>query len=121
MKRPYNTKLKMEDYAHLPKDTLEGGITYSECKINVNPIKPPEYIKIVNCPDYLYVKIASTAGKGISDGGWHTPEGAGETMGGFFGTTKFIYGEGEKDFFYGSRYVNHGIPEAKVFKFYNAF
>ena len=44
-----------------------------------------------------------TSLEGISDGGWYRCEGDADTLGGFFGTTEFIYGEGEGESFVGTR------------------
>jgi hypothetical protein len=71
---------------------------------NANPIKPPEYIKVINNNGVNgsgghRFKVLDTSGEGISDGAWWDDE---ESFGGFFGDTKFIYGEGEGEFFVGT-------------------
>ena len=96
------------------------GVTHPSCVKNVNVTKPPSYIKIVNndgvnaSGGYVYI-VPDTSGKGISDGGWNRAPDAPDTMGGFFGNTKFIYGSGTEDFFYGTNYVLQNIT--KTFRF----
>ena len=93
------------------------GVTHPSCVSNVNLTKPPSYIKIVNndgvdgSGGYTY-NIVNTGGAGISDGGWYTDE---DTFGGFFGGTKFIYGEGANDYFLGSDHEDQ--TETTTFKF----
>ncbi|MBO7304997.1 MAG: hypothetical protein J6V09_07235 [Clostridia bacterium] len=56
--------------------------------LNLNPILPPEYIKILgNSGGYVYT-MPDTSGLGVESGGYH---GVAENMGGFFGSTKFYY------------------------------
>ena len=80
----------------------------------------PFYIKIINndgvkgTGGYTYI-VPDTSGMGISDGGWNRDANAPDTMGGFFGNTKFIYGDGTEDFFHGTNYVSQNTT--KTFKF----
>ena len=96
------------------------GIYHPSCTRNLNVVKPPQYVKIINndgvdgTGGYVY-NVVNTSGQGISDGGWNRDKSTADTMGGFFGNTKFIYGSGEDDFFYGS---NHeGQKKTPTFKF----
>ncbi len=96
------------------------GVTHPSCVSNVNLTKPPSYIKIVNndgadgAGGYTYI-VPDTSGKGISDGGWNRAPGAPDTLGGFFGNTKFIYEDGAEDFFHGTNYVFQNTT--KTFRF----
>ena len=111
-----NTSLVYADYLEKEISELNKGITHDTCKRNLNPIKPPEYIKILNndgvdgSGGYTYM-IVNTAGEKISDGGWYRGEDEPDTMGGFFGGTKFIYGEGENEYFAGSDHEDQTVTE----------
>ena len=105
------------DYTNTPYDKSkvgdnEKGIAGRGNK-NLNPIKPPETIKITGndgvdadgdgTPDGGYVfKVPNTAGYNVSDGGYYDEV---ESFGGFFGDTKFRYGDGENDYYLGTDYV----------------
>ena len=105
-----NTSLKFAD--HFDFETQIGkarhcsGIVHPTCTANLNKTRPPQYFKVLNNTDsegrcvcnYIF---KNTADEGISDGGWYRGENEPDTMGGFFGGTKFVYGEGEGDFFVG--------------------
>ena len=58
--------------------------------------------------------IRDTSGEGVSDGGWYRDPDTPDTMGGFFGGTRFIYGEGEEDFVLGTAKAPDGC-EAFIF------
>jgi len=94
------------------------GTSLSGCTYNTNLVKPPEYFKVINNDGvdgkggYVYV-VANTAGQGISDGLWYTTE---DTYGGFFGGTKFIYGEGKNEFFLGTGHGNQSGTTPFYFK-----
>ena len=100
-----NTSLKYDDY--FGTENYRRGIEHPTCTVNVNPVRPPEYLKIINntredgSAICRYV-IKDTSGMGISDGAWYRTESEPDTMGGFFGATKFIYGEGESECFVGT-------------------
>ena len=104
------TSIDYEKYKNLPAAEQNKGVPHPTCKRNLNTIKPPEFIKIINNDGvdgkggYVYT-IVNTAGQGISDGGWYRAEGTEDTMGGFFGGTKFIYGEGADDYLLGSNHT----------------
>jgi len=72
--------------------TNNSGVRDSSSRLNLNPIKPPEIIKIVNNDGvdggggYVYI-VPRTDGFGVSDGGYYDDV---ENNGGFFGDTKFI-------------------------------
>ena len=115
---PGETNLKYNDPQYLDKTDkeLNKGIPHPSCKINLNPVKPPEYIKIINNDGvdgkggYVYT-VPNTAGQGISDGDWYNTE---ESYGGFFGDTKFIYDvNGEEFTLIGTDHKEHTV----TFKF----
>jgi hypothetical protein len=105
------------DYTNMVYDKAlvgdnESGVTVST-KVNLNPIKPPEVIKITGndgvdrdgdgTPDGGYIfTVPNTAGYNVSDGGYYDNV---ENFGGFFGDTKFWYGDGENDYYLGTDYV----------------
>ena len=74
------------------KNNIKKGGVYGDVKDNLNPVKPPEFIKITNndgvngAGGYIYV-IPKTSGKNVSDGGYYNET---ESNGGFFGDTEFI-------------------------------
>ncbi len=84
--------------------------------VNINRIKPPEFIRVVNNTGGYIYNVRSTANRGISDGGWYRKDGEEDTMGGFFGGTKFIYGDGEDEYFLGSDHISQN--KTKTFYFY---
>jgi hypothetical protein len=104
-----NTCIKYEAFSGGTSVSIPESMVATDPNINryanANPVKPPEYIKIINndgvdgSGGYGF-KIYDTSGEGVSDGTWWD-DGV-ENYGGFFGNTKFIYGEGENDFFFGT-------------------
>ena len=91
---PYNTSLKFADYYNEQTQSHKSGAIYEACKINVNIVRPPEFIRIVNNDGvdgkggYIF-KLRNTATKEkIPDGNWWDDV---ESYGGFFGDTTFIY------------------------------
>ena len=56
---------------------------------NLCIVKPPEYYKVLNNNNNYKFVIWDTSGQGISDGMWYSNA---DTMNGFFGSTKFYYG-----------------------------
>ena len=103
-----NTSLKYDEYMNAP-DFITGGVarpsyfrgaTHPTCTANLNKVRPPKYIKVLNNTDengnavYKYY-VKDTSGEGISDGGWYRAANEPDTMGGFFGGTKFFYGDGD--------------------------
>ena len=86
--------------------------------VNLNKVRPPSYFKVLNNENengevFCVYMVENTAG--ISDGGWHRDANTPDTMGGYFGNTRFYYGEGEDDYFFGSDHSNQTIT--KTFKF----
>lgn len=71
-------------------------------KYNICIVKPPEYVKIINNNRGYKFKVFDTSPDGISDGGWYRDASAPDTMGGFYGGTKFYYGNGANDYFVGT-------------------
>ena len=55
-----------------------------------------------------YYVLKDSSDEAISDGGWYRDADTPDTMGGFFGGTKFYYGEGEEDYFIGTSDKNVG-------------
>ena len=55
--------------------------------------------------------VPNTAGYNVSDGGYYDNV---ENYGGFFGDTKFRYGDGENDYYLGTDYVGENT---NTFKF----
>ena len=100
-----NTSLKYADYIDTPN--YKRGITHPTCTANLNKVRPPKYFKVINnkyengdvvC-NYI---VKDTSGENISDGGWYRDASEPDTMGGFFGGTKFIFGEGCGDYVVGT-------------------
>ena len=103
-----NTSLKYDEYMNAP-DFIQGGIhrpafwrgaTHPTCTANLNKVRPPKYFKVLNNRNenggvFANYIVKDTSGLGISDGGWYRESGTPDTMGGFFGNTKFYYGEGD--------------------------
>ena len=112
---------RTDAYKDMTDKELWAGFAYSQCTVNVNLTKPPAYFKVINNDGadgnggYVF-RIPNTAGRGVSDGGWYRDADGEETWGGFFGNTKFIYGEGEYDFFRGTDHKDQNITN--TFKFY---
>ena len=116
-----NTSLRCEEYMNAP-DFMQGGLRrpafwkgaiHPTCTANLNKIRPPKYFKVLNNknengePVCRYV-IKDSSDEYISDGGWYRDADTPDTMGGFFGTTKFYYGDGEEDYFIGTADKNAG-------------
>jgi hypothetical protein len=104
-----------EDYEGLTDKQIWGGFKVEGCKLNVNVVKPPRFIKIINNKAGIVYRVPDTSGLGVSDGGWNREKGTADTMGGFFANTKFIYGDGEGDFFIGTNYREQTMTS--TFKF----
>ena len=92
-------------------DDIDGGIPI-DVYTNLNIYVPPEYFKVSDNKGlgYVYV-ICDTGGSGISDGAHHDSV---ETYGGFFGDTKFIYGE-SGEYFLGSHHTDQ--TKTDIFSF----
>ena len=121
------TSLRYDEYMNAP-DFFTGGLarpsylrgaTHPTCTANLNKVRPPKYFKLLNNTDangealYKYY-VKDTSGEDISDGGWYRDASEPDTMGGFFGRTKFIYGEGEGEFFVGTENKN-GVTKSLNF------
>ena len=111
-----DTQITKESLKDKTQDELEAGIKHPSCTRNLNITKPPAYIKIINNNGGYSYRVVNTAGYGISNGGWYGVE---ENYGGFFGATKFIYGEGQNQYFVGTD--NVGQRKTKTFNFVNEF
>ena len=112
-----NTSLKYEDYINTPN--YKKGVLHPTCTANLNKVRPPKYFKVINNENENgeavcnYI-VKDTSGEGISDGGYYRCADAPDTMGGFFGGTKFIYGEGDSEFFIGTE-NKEGISKTFTF------
>ena len=91
----------------------ENGTYHPTSKVNLNTVKPPEFIKILNNTGKgsFTIKVKNTYGT-VSNGGYHGVE---EGPGGFFGSTKFYYSE--TDYFIGTNQVGQNVTDC--FNFYN--
>ena len=120
------TKMKMDDPSTWGSKSqasgydVNDGIHHPNSNVNLNPVKPPTYFKVINNDGvngggYYTYNIPNTAG--CSDGHWYMEEGDEDTMGGFFGRTKFIYenDDGEEEYFLGTDHKNQ--RKTKTFKF----
>ena len=117
-----NIKVNYADVKSTASDITKGYT--SAYYVNLNMIRPPEYIKILNndgvdtdgdgigdTGGYVYV-VCNTAETGlISDGGYWDNK---ETYGGFFGDTKFYYTE--EDYFTGPNYPFQTLTETFAFR-----
>ena len=68
---------------------------------NLNIVKPPKYIKIINNEAGYVYKFPRTDGAGTPNGAWYGVKE--DNNGGFFGCTKFYYGPGEDDYVVGTK------------------
>ena len=93
-----NTSYEYEEVTKLLGENVKRGITESSVFTNFNITVPPAYIRIVGndgvdgAGGYVYY-VTNTASKGISDGGYYRDM----TFGGFYGGTRFIWGDGENE------------------------
>jgi hypothetical protein len=76
-----------------------GGIQDEESRENLNPVRPPVHIKVLNNTAGVRYNVVKTSAFGGEDGG-------------FFGNTKFYYNE--KDYYLGTDFEN-----AEIFNFEN--
>lgn len=88
-----NTSLRYEDYVNT--EFARSGIGHPTSTVNLNVVKPPRYFKVINNVGGYKYQIMDTSLEGISDGGWYRCAGDADTLGGFFGGTKFIFENGE--------------------------
>ena len=82
------------------EDEIKNGYALEGIRININRVRPPRVISITNSNGYVYV-VPDTSIYRVSDGFFWDKT---ESYGGFYGDTTFIFGEGEEDFFVGTRY-----------------
>lgn len=109
------TSLKYDEIiAQYPGVSYRDGRTLPT-KYNVCIVKPPEYIKVVNNTRGYKINVFDTSLDGVSDGGWYRDASLPDTMGGFYGGTKFYYGNGTNDYFVGTAPAS--IPSGCAFKF----
>lgn len=93
--------------------SAKSGIEHPTSYVNMNITKPPRYIKVLNNNrGYKYV-VTNTAGNGISDGKHYDDV---DNNGGFFGDTKFIYGNGADDYFVGTDHETQTKTDVFLFK-----
>ena len=116
-----NTSLKYDDCYNSDDDYTDGFV--SSVKVNLNMVRPPEFIKIINndgvdtdgdgigdTGGYTF-KVTDTSTQGISNGRYWGVE---ENFGGFFGSTKFYYSETE--YFQGTAHQEQTLTTTFVFK-----
>jgi len=105
------TSLIYSDYASYTQKEKYSGIKHPSCKVNLNPVKPPSYFKVIN-------------NDGVGGKGYYTyviPNSSytenGVSYEGFFGNTKFIYqnASGAEKYFVGTNHTKQ--TETKTFKF----
>ncbi len=100
---PYNTAYPIEEVKAALGADVKKGFTETDSFVNFNITVPPAYIKIVGndgvdgSGGYVYY-VTDTSGHGISDGAYYGDD----TRGGFYGGTRFIWGEGEDDYVIGT-------------------
>lgn len=107
-----NTSILYKDARAAASDVTNG--TYHPTSYaNLNIVKPPEFIKVLNnTGDGSFIlRIKNTAGS-VSDGGYYDEE---DNNGGFFGDTKFYYSDTE--YLLGTNHI--GQTETNSFYFYN--
>jgi len=122
-----NTSLSYDEYMNAPPMINAGivrpshlnGAIHPTCTVNLNKSRPPKYFAVLNNKNEngevvcKYV-VRDTSVDGVSDGGWYRGAGEPDTMGGYFGGTRFVYGEGEDESFVGTKDKN-GICDTFVF------
>lgn len=100
---PYNTSYSYDNVCMLLGENIKRGYDDYGNFTNINITVPPSYIKIVGndgvdgSGGYVYY-VTDTSRKGISDGAYYRED----SYDGFYGGTKFIFGEGEDDFIIGT-------------------
>ncbi len=83
---------------------------------NFSIINPPKFVKVLgNKGGYKYY-IRNTTAAGISNGMHHGVE---ENNKGFFGSTKFYYGDGEEDFYQGPPSEDEKNSDEDVYFFFD--
>ena len=89
------------DGTDIPFDGVESnsGIMHPTSYKNENPVRPPRFIKIVQDGRKYLFRTPDSSGAGLSDGKYYDED---DTLGGFFGDTKFYYGTGEDDYYLGT-------------------
>ena len=100
-----NTYLRYADYIVNPR--YKAGAVHPTCLANLNKTRPPKYFKVINNKDengefFASYIVKDTSDINVSDGGWYRDMDSPDTMGGFFGGTKFIYGDGHDDYVIGT-------------------
>ncbi len=111
--KPGNTSIPYADAKANAGENIDKGTTHPGSLVNLNIVKPPEYIKILNNTGKgsFTLKVKNTAGS-VSNGGYY---GAPENNGGFFGSTKFYYSENK--YFVGTNQAAQQFTSS--FLFYN--
>lgn len=114
---PNNTAYGYEEMMKVLGENVRHGIPEPSTYANFNITVPPSYVKIVGndgvngAGGYVFY-VTDTSGYGISDGGYY----GAETDGGFYGGTKFIFGEGEDDYVIGTDTEGREDIESFVFE-----
>lgn len=107
-----NTSISYEEAKQEKGENIDKGINHPSSYTNLNIVKPPKYIKILNNTGEgsFTLKVKNTAG-GVSNGKYY---GVAENNGGFFGSTKFYYTE--DNYFVGSNFTGQNVTSS--FNFY---
>ena len=82
------------------------GVPVTGSNKNLNMVVPPEYVRIVECEKYVF-NVPKTYDEARA-----IPDINGNANEGFFGSTKFYFGEGEGEYYQGTNHTN-----TKVFNF----
>ncbi len=103
------TSLRYDEAVEKLGGAIRGGIEHPTCTANLCIIKPPRHFKMINNSVGYKCEVVDTSGDGISDGGWYRDADTHDTFGGFFGGTRFVYGEGEDEYFLGTDYNDQTV------------
>ena len=108
-----NTSISYEEAKAALGENIDKGISHGSSSTNLNIVKPPEYIKILNNTGEgsFTLRVKITAGN-VSNGKYY---GVAENMGGFFGSTKFYYTD--TNYFVGTNYPTQKLTDS--FEFYH--
>ena len=112
-----NTSINYDE-ARASASDYRRGIAHPTSYRNLNITKPPRYLKIVGNDGhdgnggYTYV-VPDTSANGISDGLYYNEV---DSFGGFLGGTTFIYGDGEGEYFIGTKHKTQTQTPTFIFR-----
>jgi len=106
-----NTSISYEEAKAAAGSDIDNGTYHQGSNTNLNIVRPPEYIKILNNTGKgsFTLMVKNTAGN-VSNGRYY---GIAENNGGFFGCTKFYYTE--TNFLIGTSYLTENITNSFYF------